>query len=99
MLEDIQCDRTRLANIQVPHVFARPAEGFSGNNLQAGKVDIALLEEFDVFVWKILADDSHEVHGAVEACGHASIRGGASQEVLMLLERGLDVIEGDRADN
>ena len=63
MLEDIQRDRARLADVQVPHVFARPAEGLPGNNLKAGKVNIALPEEFDVFLWKILANDSHEIHG------------------------------------
>ena len=26
--------------------------------MKAGKVDAAVLEEFDVFVWKILADDA-----------------------------------------
>ena len=59
MLEDIQGDRTRLADVQVPHVFPRPAAGFPGDYLEAGEVNVALFEEVDVLLGKILTNDSH----------------------------------------
>src|SRR4029077_7512083 len=95
MLKDIQGDRTRLADVQVPHVFPRPAAGFPGNDLEPGEVNVAWFEKLEVLLGKILTNDSHQIHRAVEACRHASIRRGTSQQVSMFLKRGLNVIEGN----
>ena len=99
MFEDVQSDRSRLASVQIPHVFTRPAKGLARSDFQSGEIDIAPLEEFYVLAGKILSDNPHQVHRTVEAGGDRSIRSRASQHFAVLLERGLDIIEGDRTDN
>ena len=98
-LENIQLHRAGLARVHVPHVFAGPAEGFSGNNLQAFEVDAAAAEEVDVLLREILADDADEAYRRETRCGNGAVGSGAAEEVFVFGELSFDVIQPDGAND
>ena len=99
VLEDIQLHRARLSLVHVPHVFPGPAEGLSGDYLKAREIDVPPLEEFDVLLREILADDADKIHGGEEAGRHGGVGCGAAQKVSAFIKRGLDRVESDGTEN
>ena len=98
-LENIQLHRAGLSGVHVPHVFARPAEGFPGNDLEAGEIDLAIAEKFDMLLREILADDADEADGREVRCGNGAVGSGATEEIFVFGELGFDVIQRDGAND
>ena len=92
VLEDIQLHRAGLALIHVPHVFAGPPEGFPRNNLQSSQINVPALEELDVLFWKVIPDDSHQIHRRKEARSDGSVGCGTAKQIGPFLDRGFDGI-------
>ena len=75
VLENIQCDRARLARVHVPRVFARPAKRFARDPLDSGGIDLARLPEIEFRLRKIVADDADKFHRRKEARAQGSVGG------------------------
>jgi hypothetical protein len=93
MLEDIERDGQRLAGIHVPHVFAGPTEGLTGNNLESLQIDAAIAKEVDVLFGKILAHDADQIHWCEIRSGNRAVGSGPTQQVFVLGELCFDVIQ------
>ena len=98
-LENIQLHGAGLTGVHVPHVFPGPAEGFAWNDLEAGEVDLAIAEKFDMFLREILADDANEADGREIRCGDGAVGSGATEEIFVFGELGFDVIQRDGAND
>ncbi len=95
VLEDVQLDAAGFAGVEIPHVFARPTEGFALRDLQAGEVDVAALEILEVRWWEVVADDADHVHRREKARTDRRVRSGAAEEIGVLFHRSFDGIERD----
>ena len=93
MLEDIERDGQRLACIHVPHVFAGPTEGLTGNDLEPLQIDAAITKEVDVLFGKILTHDADQIHWCEIRSGNRAVGSGATQQVFVLSELRFDVIQ------
>ena len=93
MLEDIERDGQRLAGIHVPHVFAGPTEGLTGNDLKTLQIDAAIAKEVDVLFREILTHDADQIHRTEIRSGNRTVGSGATQQVFVLSELRFDVIQ------
>src|SRR5690606_19974032 len=89
----------RLAAVQVEAVDARPAEALAGSLLETRQVDAALLEETQVAHRVVVANDTDELHTAVQRCGRTEECGGSAQCIRHAAERCFDAVERYAADD
>jgi len=99
MLEHVQLDAAGIARIEVPMIFAGPAEGLAFDDLQSGEVDVAACEIIDVFLWEIVSDDAHEVYAGEETGADRSVTGRAAEQVGVFGDGSLDGVECDGTYN
>ena len=99
VLEDVQLDAAGFAGVQIPHVFAGPAEGFSGNGLETGEVDVAGFEILDVRGREVVADDADHLDRGEEARTDGSVGRGTAEEIGVFFDGGFDGIERDGAND
>ena len=93
MLEDIERDGQRLAGIHVPHVFAGPTEGLTGNDLKPLQIDASIAKEVDVLFGEILAHDADQIHWCEIRSRNRAVGSGSAQQVFVLGELRFDVIQ------
>ena len=97
--EDIEIGGEGCAVIHVLFVAAVPAEGFALDDLEAGQIDISFFPDGAVVGGKIVADDTDEADGGVEASGESCERGGAAKEIGAIFFGGLHTVDADRSDD
>src|SRR5437660_11805673 len=78
IFEDVERDRARLARVQVPRIFARPAKSFSLDPLHARAVDLSRFPKIKLGLRKIAPDDTDEFHRRKITRGRGSVRGRAA---------------------
>ena len=61
MLENIQLNGPCFSRVEIPHVFARPAERLAVDRLQTREVDATVLEQFHVLFRKVVTDDANKI--------------------------------------
>ncbi len=99
MLEDVELDAAGFARVEVPHVFAGPAEGFSLRDLQAGEVDLAAFEILDVRGREVVTDNTDHIHRGEKARADRRVGSRAAEEIGVFFDGGFDGIERDGAND
>ena len=97
----VQVQAERLAVVHVRQIAAAPAEGLAaGDDLQAGRVDRALLEHLQMLRRPILADHARQADRSEEAGRIGKEHGRTAQHVVALPVRGrFHAIQGNRTHN
>ncbi len=86
----------RGAVVHVLMVFTRPGEGGAAAALETVEIDTVTCEHVEMGFWEIVSDDANEMDGLAEdACGQCCVAGGATEEVLLGILWGFDIIESD----
>src|SRR5262249_2754612 len=90
----------RVALVHVVVITAGPAKRLAASlHAQPGRVDLAALKELEVFLWKILANHSHQSRLSEEARLIREARLRPAQTIVHGAERGLNRIKCNRANN
>ena len=95
MLEDIERDRTRLARVHVPGVFARPAKRFPLHALHAADVDLARFPKVKFRFRKIVADHADQIHWRKEARAQRRVGGRTAELIGVFFDRRFNGVECD----
>ena len=95
--KDVELGVEGVAGVHVVVVASGPAEGFAAFDLlDAAGVDVVAVEEVEVVVGEVGADDADHVDGVGEvACREGNVGGGAAEGVGGAAEWGFDVVEGE----
>src|SRR5438874_457488 len=78
MLENIQRHRAGLTRIQVPRIFARPAESLSFDLLHPFRINFALFPKIELGRWKITSDNTDESYWRKETRAERCVGGGSA---------------------
>ena len=97
--KNIERDGAGLAGVHVPHVFARPAEGFAGCALHAIEIDAAALQKIPMLGGKVFADDADEIDRGKIAGGDGGVGGRSTEEIKTLFDGSFHVVETHGTNN
>src|SRR5437016_887508 len=97
--KNTQLRQKRPAIVHINLVFAGPMESLAGQNLKTFEINSMPVIKLNVTLGKIVTDHADELDGAEEARGHGGMAGRAAEQTRVFSFRGLDGIEGGRADN
>ena len=98
--EDVELRVERVAVVEVPGVAARPEERLPARHaLDVVGRDAASVEDAELLVAEVLADDAHDAHVREEARREREMGGRAPEQAITLAERSLDRVERDGTDD
>ena len=81
-------------------VLARPEEGLSpGHVLYVVGVDPVPVQHLVLLLAEVIADRAHHAYVREVARREREVHGGTTEHALALAKRGLDGVEGNRADH
>ncbi len=95
IFEDIERDRFCFAGVEIPGVFARPAERLARDLLHSGRIDVARFPEIEFRFWKIIADHSDEIDRSKKAGADRGVGSGTAELIGVFFDRGFDGVEGN----
>ena len=97
--QHVQLGIKGLCFIQVIPVPTAPVERLTGNTLQSGGIDVALLQKSDMLFRKVFPYNRYQRHIGEKAGRSGKIGGRAPQNVISPAERGLYSVKRDGTDN
>ena len=80
--EDVEIGLEGLAVVHIGGVFSGPEEGFTGNAVETGEIDIPGGEEFDVCLGEIFADHADDLHGREIGGGKGDVGAGSTEHAI-----------------
>src|ERR1044071_6165162 len=89
----------RVAQIDILMIASAPVKGVASVALQSFEIDLTLIENIDVVLRKILADDADDADRREKARAQGEVRSRAAEDTLGRAERRLDGIESHGTDD